>query len=75
MLYVDIRYEELSLVVVAYNQIKGVHSPRLFRPGCWPPYLLPKYPSVIILSYKQLRLDTLNLPSKSQNENYYAVLK
>ena len=37
VLYADIRYEELSLVIVAYNQVKGVYSSREFGPGCWPP--------------------------------------
>lgn len=39
---VDIRYEERSLIVVAYDQVKGVYGSREFWPGCWPLHLLPK---------------------------------
>lgn len=41
-LHVDIRYEELSLIIVAYDQVKGVYSFRVLKPGCWPCYTSSK---------------------------------
>lgn len=42
VLHVCIRYEELSLITVAYDQVKGVYSSRLFKLGCWPFHTSPK---------------------------------
>lgn len=42
VLHVDISYKELSLIVVAYDQVKGVYSYRVFKLGCWPLYTSPK---------------------------------
>lgn len=41
-----------SLITLAYSQVKGVYSYSKLQPSCWPPYLLPKYLSVIALNYR-----------------------
>lgn len=42
VLRVDISYKKLSLIVVAYNQVKGVYSYGVFKLGFWPLYTSPK---------------------------------
>ena len=55
VVYVDIRYEELTLIIVS-NQVKGVYSSR--EP--WPPCLFSK----ICQYHVAQRLDMLNLSDK-----------
>lgn len=62
---VDIRYEELMrtvcLIIVAYNQGKGVCSSRLFWPGHWPPHRFPNHLDVMSTKTRHAKLVTQDL--------------